>query len=145
MSSTVTKVVREFCATRPVLGTQEGAFDACLDATKELVRELGEAGFTAETVRFTEGTRQWPEAHAKWQGLVSRMLPTRSYAWVHYCVLVDDLVIDVTRRQFDPSADFPHFGTTEEISRDWGRAEVWDMDEGIAVRDVGDPQAPALR
>lgn len=87
----------------------------CSRLSDELATELGPR---AELVRFAEHRtavpRPFPDAAD----------PGENGEAVHWMVLVDGVVIDLTRRQFDPSAPVPTvYASLDEAGQHWRTAE----------------------
>lgn len=113
--------VRTFCGSRRKLGTPNGSFNRCAEASRELADHLRAAGLSPRILRLSEGNRYYPRAHSGWTELGS------SHWWVHYVVEVDGIAIDCTMRQFDPDADFPDMRPLEAVMEEWGL--VWELEE----------------
>jgi len=89
-------------------------YGRCLEASERLVDALLRRGIHARILRCSEGTLDAPRADPRW--LAIRRAPV---SWVHYVVQVDDLVIDLTRRQFFPDAPNPHYADAGSLVSEW--------------------------
>lgn len=88
-------------------------FNWCIPASEALAAALREAGHEATVMRCSHLLARAPEAHEKWIRLRSQ------FYWVHYVVKVGDHAIDLTRRQFFPGADKPHFQDWDDLLEEW--------------------------
>jgi hypothetical protein len=106
----VTEVVATFLRARPTLGTPVGADNQCRMATDELCEALCQRGVAAVPV--------WVRSHSS---MPTEARPRALTADRHRLVrLRDGTFLDVTRRQFEPSAPHPTYYVSEaELARHW--------------------------
>jgi hypothetical protein len=109
------------------LRTQAGATGKCSIVSSDLVDDYVAAGYKARRVRFRGHRYEVPVPH-----------PEGDSREEHLAVLVDGVVVDATRRQFDPMAPVPLiYGSVEEAGRHW--REVFDDDTTTRTRALPAP------
>ncbi len=89
-------------------------FGRCLETSEKLVAALARKGIAARILRCSDGILHAPQAHRRWLSL--RRAPQ---SWVHYVVQVDDVIVDLTRRQFFPDAPHPYFTDAAGLAAEW--------------------------
>lgn len=102
-------------------------FGRCLEASERLVDALLRRGVHARVLRCCDGVLEAPDADRRW--LAIRCAPA---SWVHYVVQVDELVIDLTRRQFFPDAPNPHYADIGSLSEEWHTITAMGRQERLA-------------
>jgi len=95
-------------------GRLKRPFGRCLEASERLVDALARRGIHARILRCSDGMLHAPKADRRW--LAIHRAPV---SWVHYVVQVDDLIIDLTRRQFFPDAPNPHYANARSLASEW--------------------------
>lgn len=89
-------------------------YGRCLDVSEGLVAALRRRGIEARLLRCSDGVLDAPNADVRWLRLARA-----PHSWVHYVVQVDDLIIDLTRRQFFPDAPHPFYADVGDLSSEW--------------------------
>jgi len=105
------------------LGTPNGCVNQCrrvsqgfVDTIRPLVRRRRSIPLP-QTVEVTGCRRKFPRRH-----LWHRRNPKHSR--YHIMIIWQGVVIDFTRRQYDPRARFPHYETLEKTRRDWRTVKI---------------------
>ncbi len=102
------------------LRTPSGAKGRCSIVSGELVDEYVAAGYDACRIRFKGHRDDVPVPH-----------PEGDCREEHLAVLVDGVVVDATRRQFDPSADVPTiYASIDAAGCHWREM----FEEGVGLR-----------
>lgn len=113
------------------LRTESGAKGKCSIVSSDLVDDYLAAGHEACRIRFKGHGHDVPLPH-----------PEGDTREEHLAVLVDGVVVDATRRQFDPYAKVPTlYSTVDEAGRDW--REVFGDEFGERTRPL--PEDPRSR
>lgn len=102
-------------------------YGRCLQASERLVEALQRRGIQARILRCSDGVLDAPAADRRWLSL--RQAPR---SWVHYVVQIDDMVVDLTRRQFFPDAANPYFADTRSLAAEWRTISTFSHQERLA-------------
>ena len=97
-------------------------FNHCKRAAKMLASYLEDCGYEPKVLRCSGLETYAPNSDKRWTKLGKQMY------WIHYVVLCDDIVLDVTRRQFFPEAPAVFVQTLDDFRKEWmevGVARDW--------------------
>jgi hypothetical protein len=108
-------------------GRLKRPFGRCLEASERLVDALHRRGIHGRILRCSDGVLDAPGADPRW--LAIRRAPV---SWVHYVVQVDDMIIDLTRRQFFPDAANPHYADPRSLAGEWHTIATIGQQERLA-------------
>ena len=105
-------LIRRYTARYPALADPISCRNSCLRVATDLIEELAAEGRRATELWFRGHRDPRTPALPVPQGLDGSE---------HVAVVVDDrLIIDLTRRQFDPEAELPTiYASTAAAARDW--------------------------
>lgn len=107
-----------------VYDTPERATGRCLEASAKLIDALRRSGEQAALVQLSGYRGDLRQASYLWQD---------NDPAVHYMVWVNGRLVDMTARQFDPSAGYPAFYTVDEVAELWARVEYLGQREEFAT------------
>jgi len=97
------RAIRQLCQDHPEWGTRDGAFGRCTEACTALLRILGALDEPSDFVPITVPRLHHPHPH--WERFRGH-----EHCIAHYGIRLHRhrLMIDLTARQFDAEAPFPH-------------------------------------
>lgn len=126
-------VIARVAAENPKWAVSKKCFDQARKACQILSAQLAEAGIASRIVRLKNFQDDVSKAHQQW-----RWLGGGEY-FSHCVLLVDDIAIDMTARQFDPDDDFPRISSAGDLYSRWVDATV------LAGADSTDTEMPLRR
>lgn len=115
-------------------------FNRCRTTSHDLADALVASGIPASVIRCSGLQTYAPDADRRWLKLGPQLY------WTHYVVRVEDIVIDLTRRQFVPKAEKVHIQPYAEFAAEWldiGRDLDWSAKHGLESPTGPEPAARA--
>lgn len=97
--------------------TQEGSFDKCKKTCEAIESRMSE-NVKINILRCEGFNGSLLEAHPKWKKLDNNQV-------VHYVLEVDDVIIDLTSKQFNNKDDFPKIVAKEDFIKEWSDVSMY--------------------
>lgn len=123
------KVIKAFLDSIPGLeqrlSTKEGALNTCKYVSYELYKYLTKQGMQAKIFHIQNPITINSEAHTFW-------LEKPIAEWTHYIVVVDNIAIDLTSRQFNQYNPIINITPIESYYLQWKTVEYDDFVTGVA-------------
>ena len=109
----IEQIANAFAQAHSKFGTPDGAFNKCSFASYDLRNQMDKNGIIAVVYQGIGCKGDTSMAVKKWQKLGNPDF------WVHYVVEAEDIVIDMTNRQFNPNSAFPLICSLAQFKSQW--------------------------